>query len=47
MQRKQQSKCDSRQQRTANNSAANVEMPAVKMKEHSKHEQLDVPGEIV
>ena len=42
MQRKQLSKCDSRQQGTANKCAANVEIPAGKMKEHSK--QRDVPA---
>ena len=44
MQRKQKSKCDSRQQGTASNSAANVEIPAGKIKEHRKHEQRDVPA---
>ena len=44
MQRKQYSKCDSTQQGTANNSAANVEIPAGKMKKHSKHEQRDMPA---
>ena len=44
MQRKQLSKCDSRQQGTANNSAVNVEIPAEKMKKHGKHETRDVPA---